>query len=212
LDAPIPAVHIEHAADIHMVIVEELSALIGEFRRRDRHPATVRELVAVCHVASRVAGHFAPREDQSQQVTDAWTNARDTIGLFADGIALPPPGAARSRILGIAMQIESSIRHTELEHRGPRADVEASQRAVALRCLRQLSLACETEIVKIGPTLAVPPGSRPLSHERVRQWLRKDTFRAAPPDVFVAVSRLRSAGGASPSCLSAERNLLPTIA
>ena len=214
LDAPIPSGHSDAGADVNSVILEELSGLIGEFRKRDRHPATVREIVAVCHVASRVAGHILG--SKGQQGVDAWTKARDTIGLFADGIALPPPGVARSRILEAAMRSEAAIRHAGIEAvRGARAghaDIGAGAPAAAMRCLRDLSTVCQTEVAAIGPTLAVPPGARPLSDDRVRQWLRKDAFRATLPDLFVALAALRSAGHASTIQAEAELDVSPSIA
>lgn len=192
LDAPIPSGHIEAGADPNIVILEELSILLREFRRSDRHPATVRELVAACHVASHVASYFAPAEDR--RVTDAWSRARDTVGLFADGIALPTHGAARSRILETAMRIETAIRHSELRDLGHCPQVEMGQLTVVMRCLQRLAVACETEFTAIGRTLSVPPGPRPLGDDRVRQWLWKDTFRATPPDLLIALSSVRHAG------------------
>jgi hypothetical protein len=146
---------------------------------------------------------------QSLQAADAWTRARDAVGLFADGIALPPLGAARSRILETAMRLETAIRRADLQQR---LDVSAGRCAAAIRCLRRLAVACETEFAAIGPTLSVPPGPRPLSDDRVRQWLRKDTFRATPPDLFVALAKLRSAGRASGTRPGAGLALSPAIA
>lgn len=212
LDAPIPSGHIEAGADVNSAILEELSILLREFRLSDRHPATVREIVAVCHVASHVAIQFGRTTDQRQQVADVWKRARDAVGLFSDGIALPPRGATRSRILETAMRLETAIRHAELQDLSHRAQVEAGQSAVAMRYLRRLAVACESEFTAIGPTLFVRPGPRPLSDERVRQWLGKETFRASPPDLVVAVSSLRSAGHISATRRSAERELSPSLA
>ena len=194
LDAPIPSGHLDAGAGPNTVILEELSALIAELRSKDRNPATVREIVGVCHAASRVASQFGRTTDQRQQVLDAWKRARDAVGMFTDGIALPPPGATRSRILEAAMRLETAIRHAELQDLSHRAHIRAGESAVAMRCLQRLSVACEAEFRAIGSTLFVPPGPCPLSDGRVRQWLRRDTFRATPPDLFIALSAVRHAG------------------
>jgi hypothetical protein len=48
-------------------------------------------------------------------------------------------------------------------------------------------------------------GARPISDDRVRQWLRRDTFRATPPELLVAVTNLRVARRASANWPSAEK-------
>lgn len=211
LDIPIPSTYLHADRTIHADIANAVGALLAEFRRNERPPATVRELVAVCHVAARLAETLIPAAS-GRELAVAWTNARETIGLFSDGIPLPPPGVSRTRILQSAMRIESALRRLDLDPSGEPSAYSLASRSSTLparRWLVHLAGACRTELVRIGPTLVVPPGPRSLSDDRIHQWLRHESFRATPPDIHVAVQVLAAAAVCQPgiSCRMATLSM-----
>lgn len=199
VDAPIPITWRSNGMSADAAVLDATAALVAEFRRRDRSPATMRELVAVSHVASRAAAYLLRADGTSAaSVADAWTRARGTLVQYTDGIALPAPGEPRSALLQKAMRVEVEVRRAtgpaqQLESRpGHRASVEVEAR----RQLSRLANACHAELGRIAPTLVVLPGAAPLTNERVGEWLRHKPFRAAPPDLLPALRILESAARA----------------
>jgi hypothetical protein len=195
LDAPIPTIWTRPGLSADTAVVDATAALAAEFRRRDRPTATVRELVAVCHVASHVAEHFSAGGDNSGEATVLWVRARDTLTQYSDGIPLPPPGQPRSNLLQQAMRVESNLQRVERLELSPalspgHRDNDASN---ALRHLRRLANACSAEVGRIRPTLVVLPGRTPISDERTGEWLRREPFRATPPDLAPALTVLHDA-------------------
>jgi hypothetical protein len=184
---------------VDAAVLDATAALVAEFRRRDRAPATMRELIAVSHVASRAAAYLLPADGADEaSVADAWTRARGTLVQYTDGIALPAPDQPRSALLQKAMRVEVEVRR--VSEQAPNSDVRPSLRASldaeARRQLSRLANACHAELGRIAPTLMVLPGDAPLTNDRVGEWLRHEPFRAAPPDLLPALRTLESAARA----------------
>jgi hypothetical protein len=194
LDAPIPTTWRPAGLSTDAAVLDAVASLAAEFRRHDRAPASVRELIAVCHVASGVAARLLPTPDpEGPTPSDTWKRARDTLVQYTDGIALPAPGEPRSSLLLKAMRVETELRRpgaaTLSEERSPRRSIASE----AQNQLRRLANACHAEIGRIAPTLVVLPGDRPLTNDRVGEWLRHEPFRVTLADVQPALVVLQQA-------------------
>jgi hypothetical protein len=195
LDAAIPTTWRRTGLSADAAVLDATATLAAEFRRRERPPATVRELIAVCHVASHVAERLAVGDPAGEvPPAEIWTQARNTLTQYTDGIPLPPPGQPRSNLLLQAMRVEAAVQRADAV-RGT-ASSSGRQRSLATdaqRQLQRLASACHAELGRIGPTLTVVPGRRPLSDQRVAEWLRREPFRATSPDIVPALDTLRAA-------------------
>lgn len=205
LHAPIPTPLPSTGLTPGRLITESVAALVAECRRRDRDQLSLRELVAVCHVASRLAKCVDGQTDRYDAgPAAAWRNARDTLAQFSDGIPLPPPGKPRSNALLSAMRVDAALRRAEFG--GDVLGVGSAKPDVARikRYLRQLGTSCSAELDRIGNSLWVAPGSKPISDERAGEWLRQETFHATPYDlVLVADALRRAARGVAPQVIAA---------
>lgn len=194
LDAPIPTTWRPAGLSTDAAVLDAVASLAAEFRRHDRAPASVRELIAVCHVASGVAAHLLPTPDpDGVHTSGVWIRARNTLSQYTDGLVLPAPGEPRSALLLKAMRVETELRRptaaTLPEECSPRRVIASETQ----KQLRRLANACHAELGRIAPTLVVLPGDRPLTNDRVGEWLRHEPFRVTPPDLQPALAALEPA-------------------
>ena len=96
-------------------VVEMTASLAAEFRLRGRDPMTVRELLAVCQVATRVAAyrggerrHRRPTgPSRASSLAKRGVTPGTVLALYTDGARLRASSSeSRSRVLAHAMQIE----------------------------------------------------------------------------------------------------------
>lgn len=201
LDAPIPTTLRYARLSPAAAVLESTAVLVAELRRRDRERLTLRELVAVCHVASRVAEGLVGEEwsgegKPSDGLPATWRTARDTLTLYSDGIPLPPPTAGRSIALRKAVSVEAAARRASLgvpTAVKPAPDCSPDVPRKGARQLQLLANACEAELTKIAHTLVVTPGARPISERRTAEWLRTQPFPVEPDDLRRGLSALRHA-------------------
>lgn len=183
LDAPIPTTWRSAGLSADSAILDATAALAAQFRRRDRPPATVRELIAVCHVASHVAEHLGIDADTGERMSEVWEKARNTLTQYSDGIPLPPPGQPRSDLLLRAMAVETTVQRAGINATNQPAGHRTAVTAEASRQLQRLAAACRADLTKIAPTLIVLPGRAPISDDRAAEWLRREPFRVTAPDL-----------------------------
>ncbi|MGH8961781.1 MAG: hypothetical protein ACRDWT_11430 [Jatrophihabitantaceae bacterium] len=204
IDQPIPAWAPARPLSPIADITEATARLVAEFRRGGRDRMTARELVAVCHVATRVAEYaeaLAGMSDDKGAWSGPWRTARDTVAMYADGVRPGQPGNARSHVLDSALRADAAVRRAG---GAPQQDVTNSRsrpdkREITglARLLQHAARHCAIEFGRIKNSLYVPPGSKPLSENRVGEWLRHEPFLVQPPDLVPATESLRQASEAS---------------
>jgi hypothetical protein len=199
LDQPISMP--SRGVDARMAKVAEATALLlGEFRRVGRDPMTSRELVAIAHASSRVAGHaellgMTPEDDTS--ATCAWQSARDMVARYSDGMPVARTEFAHSRVIDAALNSAVTRAGRSLELTCDGATAQALKHARIGFLLERMAICCAVEFERIGVRLVVSGGQRPLHEDRVGEWLRHEPFGARPPDLLPAIEALRAAGTAS---------------
>lgn len=179
-------------------VLDAVARLAADFRRDPRPPATVREIIGVCHAASVVAdiADFAERSAELSVAT-AWRAARDTVALYSDGIPRPEPG--QSELLLHAARLDHATRRAATDPNGAGVLRVADRHdlAVAARHLHHIARGCHDELDRIQPSLHVRPGATPLNEQRVGEWLSHKTFRVTLYDLRPALDALNTADAAS---------------
>jgi hypothetical protein len=213
-DLPIPTTMARAAVSPLRTIAETTANLAAQFRLRGRDPMNIRELLAVCTVASRAAAFVDMKdsptaragESQAERPSQAWRAARNTVALFADGAQIAHVRTGPSRVLSEAVRVEVAIRRayeTSAEQPSignidaPAAHPDRTDAARIMRFLHQLGSDTEIELGRVRPMLFVPHGPRPLHEGRVAEWLRNRNFAAQPPDLMPAFEVLRRAADRS---------------
>lgn len=213
-DLPIPATLSRRHRSSIQAIVDSAANLAAEFRRRGRDPMTVRELLAVSQVATRVAAYVeagsgsatSSGRRQEGALSRAWQDVRDVLALYTDGTRVAQIRGNQSSVLTLALHVEAAVRHAS--DFGPdvvpaagvdavKRDVERAGPARLIRHLQQLATASELELARIRPMLFVEHGPSPLHEDRVGEWLRNQPFAAEPPDLVPARDALQHAAVAA---------------
>jgi hypothetical protein len=165
LHIPIPVTGLPRGLPASRVTLESLAEVVGTFRERGRDPMSLRQLIAVTHAAEQT------------------TAAARSVGGGERRVLL-----CASRVIH---GVDVMLRDGGLSPGPAPRDVADVHRAA--RLLPLLAQGCEREIARIGPTLIVSGGDRPIHDDRVAEWLQRRPAMATPPDLYPAVRAARHA-------------------
>jgi hypothetical protein len=188
LHRPISTAQVQPSWSPMQACAESVSALASVLDRRGRSPLTVRQLLGVCRAAEAVAEAEEHLPDaESTGSGPGWQNLRDELAQFTDGIRDPGFGTTEP-VLALAAQTHQSIVQASalpLDHRAG----QQLQRAATE--LPRIATQVERELRHLPGRVMVRPGRRPVSEERVAEWLDGKAFLAEGADLEPVRSAVR---------------------
>jgi hypothetical protein len=170
---------------------------------------SIQELLAVCNVAEQLAtaaerlpGNTMPRRVGA--AARAWGVAGESVGLLAEGSR--GQDGRNDRVLLCAARVEVSLRAL---NRVDRLEPEAVPDLIyATAQLPRLADRTAHELKRISGTLIVAPGPRPLSEDRVSEWLMKQPFVPVRAEITPTIHALRRAAATSSQVVAAPSSEL----